>query len=174
MNLLKKAHEIWAQHIECLEKEDICLVDATCGNGHDALFLSSLPHNYLHLIDIQKDAIESTKRKVSKAHFHLRSHEDLSFISEPIHLITYNLGYLPGSDKSIITRPDTTLKSLQSALDQLAPNGMISLVVYKGHDGGMDEYNCIQHFINNLPEPCICKHITNPLKPAAPELFIIN
>lgn len=174
MNLLKEAHEIWAQHIESLKKEDICLVDATCGNGHDALFLSSLPHNHLHLIDIQQDAINSTRKKVSKAHFHLRSHEDLSFILEPIHLITYNLGYLPGSDKSIITRPDTTLKSLQSALDQLAPNGMISLMVYKGHDGGMDEYNHIQHFFKGLPESYKCKHIINPLKPTAPELFIIN
>lgn len=51
-------------------------------------------------------------------------------------LIAFNLGYLPGGDKTLITEPHTTLKALNVAKDILTPGGLISLVVYVGHPGG--------------------------------------
>lgn len=51
-------------------------------------------------------------------------------------LVAFNLGYLPGGDKTMITRADTTLLGLEAAERILAPGGLISLVVYVGHPGG--------------------------------------
>ena len=53
-----------------------------------------------------------------------------------IRLVSFNLGYLPGGDKTIITESGTTLKALEVAKDILLPGGLISLVVYVGHPGG--------------------------------------
>lgn len=51
-------------------------------------------------------------------------------------LVAFNLGYLPGGDKTIITEPRTTLEALKVSKDILMPGGLISLVVYVGHPGG--------------------------------------
>ena len=50
--------------------------------------------------------------------------------------MAFNLGYLPGGDKTLITEPKTTLEALNVAKDILMPGGLISLVVYVGHPGG--------------------------------------
>lgn len=48
------------------------------------------------------------------------SHANLArYVSEPIGLIVFNLGYLPGGDKERATQAETTLASLQAALDKL-------------------------------------------------------
>jgi hypothetical protein len=51
-------------------------------------------------------------------------------------LVAFNLGYLPGGDKTIITKPETTLIALEAAKGILMAGGLISLVVYVGHPGG--------------------------------------
>lgn len=51
-------------------------------------------------------------------------------------LVAFNLGYLPGGDKEIITRSETTLLALEAAKRILIPGGLISIVVYVGHPGG--------------------------------------
>jgi hypothetical protein len=51
-------------------------------------------------------------------------------------LVAFNLGYLPGGDKEIITRSETTLLALEAAKRILIPQGLISIVVYVGHPGG--------------------------------------
>ena len=51
-------------------------------------------------------------------------------------LVAFNLGYLPGGDKGIITISKTTLLALEAAKKMLIPGGLISLVVYVGHPGG--------------------------------------
>ncbi|PQQ18647.1 uncharacterized protein Pyn_28263 [Prunus yedoensis var. nudiflora] len=57
-------------------------------------------------------------------------------ISWVIRLVAFNLGYLPGGDKPIITESETTLKALEVAKSIVVPGGLISLVVYVGHPGG--------------------------------------
>ncbi|MCH9616866.1 MAG: hypothetical protein SP4CHLAM5_01400 [Chlamydiia bacterium] len=159
-----------------MDKESLCMVDATCGNGHDSLFLSSFKGT-LHCIDIQEKAIDQTKKRLSKeknVQFHHRSHQDLSFIKEEIDLIVYNLGYLPGTNKEIITKADTTVLSLQSALSKLSKGAMISIMIYTGHKGGTLEKESIIHFIKNLPSNYSINHITNPLKPTCPEIIMIT
>lgn len=51
-------------------------------------------------------------------------------------LIAFNLGYLPGGDKTVITTSKTTLLALEAAERILMPGGLISMVVYIGHPGG--------------------------------------
>lgn len=53
-----------------------------------------------------------------------------------IRLVAFNLGYLPGGDKTIITKSETTHLALEAAKRILKAGGLISLVVYVGHPGG--------------------------------------
>ena len=52
-------------------------------------------------------------------------------------LVAFNLGYLPGGDKTITTVSETTQLALEATKKILIPGGLISLVVYVGHPGGM-------------------------------------
>lgn len=61
----------------------------------------------------------------------------------------YNLGYLPGSDKTIITLPQTTLNSIYSGLPLLRCGGIITILCYRGHSGGQEEANLL---VSTLPK----------------------
>ena len=133
------------------------LVDATCGNGYDTLFLSSKisKKGKLYAFDIQKSAIESTKSKFkdkkTNVEFINDGHENLDkYLNEDINCIIYNLGYLPGSNKKVVTKKETTIKSLKIALELLANNGLIVLVIYSEHEGGRKEKNAVLEFSSNL------------------------
>ena len=68
------------------------------------------------------------------------SHANLAhYVSEPIGLIVFNLGYLPGGDKERATQAETTLASLQAALDKLTVGGLLSVTMYWGHEAGKTE-----------------------------------
>ena len=62
----------------------------------------------------------------------------------------FNLGYLPGGDKSMITREQTTLSALQQALDILREGGLCTVVCYPGHEGGDQEAAAVLRFIEGL------------------------
>lgn len=64
----------------------------------------------------------------------------------------FNLGYLPGTSKEIVTKPESTLKALSSLLSRLKINGIIVLVVYYGHPGGTDEKEAVLHFCQQLDQ----------------------
>ncbi|GJT57964.1 S-adenosyl-L-methionine-dependent methyltransferases superfamily protein [Tanacetum coccineum] len=49
----------------------------------------------------------------------------------------FNLGYLPGGDKTLITKSDTTRLAMEVASRIVASGGLISMLVYVGHPGGM-------------------------------------
>ena len=49
--------------------------------------------------------------------------------------VCFNLGFLPGGERSLVTQPDTTLAALQAALRILEPQGLISVLCYVGHPG---------------------------------------
>lgn len=45
----------------------------------------------------------------------------------------YNLGWLPGGDKSITTKLEDTLQSIEAAKRLVKHGGMISVMLYRGH-----------------------------------------
>lgn len=142
-------HSLW-KHV--LRKGDV-VIDATCGNGHDTLALLRMVADKtgggcVYAMDIQKVALESTSvllgqslSPVEKEHVELflMCHSKMDEIvpsGVDVRLVAFNLGYLPGGEKSIITRSNTTLLALEAAKRILAPGGLITAVVYVGHPGG--------------------------------------
>jgi hypothetical protein len=149
-NHLSFNHFIWKQHL----KEGAIAVDATCGNGHDALFLAPLVTK-LHALDIQEDAIKNTKallKSFCNVSYHLKCHSTfpLEIIASQPSLIVYNLGYLPSGNKSITTKYSTTLQSIENALNIIHPNGLISITLYPGHEEGKKEEDGILDFVKKL------------------------
>lgn len=143
--VLQYAHHLLEETV--LEGEIV--IDATCGNGNDTLFLSKLVGEEGRVIgfDIQKEAIESTSHLLKK---HKRtnmtlvhdSHAELyKYVSSQATIggAIFNLGYLPRSDKKVITKPESTIEAIDKILPILKRKGMIVLVVYHGHDGGKTE-----------------------------------
>lgn len=47
--------------------------------------------------------------------------------------VRYNLGWLPGGDKSITTELEDTLESIEAAKRLVKSGGMISVMLYRGH-----------------------------------------
>ncbi|KAB2048848.1 hypothetical protein ES319_A13G138200v1 [Gossypium barbadense] len=143
------AHLVW-RHV--LHKGDI-VIDATCGNGYDTVAMLKMVadesgHGRVYGIDIQTEALENTsslldetvtqKEKELVKLFpicHSRMDEVLPE-NTAVRLVAFNLGYLPGGDKGIITTSKTTLLALEASKKMLILGGLISLVVYVGHPGG--------------------------------------
>lgn len=133
-------------------------IDATAGNGHDTLFLAELtsPSGRVVAFDIQEAAIESTRERV-KEHSHvelvLGSHAELDrYVDRPVSAVMFNLGYLPKGDHSIITRPDSTLEAIRKSLKLLKTGGLVLLVIYYGHEGGIEEKDAVLEFVSGLPQ----------------------
>ncbi len=53
--------------------------------------------------------------------------------------VMFNLGYLPGSDHQLVTQSSSTLRALTIAWDWLRPGGILSVIAYPGHPGGLEE-----------------------------------
>ena len=83
----------------------------------------------------------------------LDGHENIDkYVKEEVSCVLFNLGYLPRAKHNIITKPETTLQALEKSLNLLKPNGVISVAIYTGHEGGMDEKNEVCQYLNNLDQ----------------------
>lgn len=144
--ILDYAHHLLNQSVS---KGD-CVVDGTAGNGHDTLFLSKMvgTNGRVLSFDIQDQAMQKTSdllvqhqvenvTLIHDSHEHVRSYLPDNFTE--FGGAIFNLGYLPGSDKSIITEPQPTISAVQEILARLKKNGIIVMVVYHGHAGGEEE-----------------------------------
>lgn len=154
------AKDYWRAH---LKKSDLA-IDATCGNGHDTLFLSDLCS--VIGLDIQTTAIQNTEallaRHQKKAILHRLPHEKIDILPLPYppSLIVYNLGYLPRGNKSITTETAKTLKSVKKSIDMLTANGALSITCYPGHDEGLREEKALEDWAASLPSDrwLVCQH----------------
>ncbi|MCK5192108.1 MAG: class I SAM-dependent methyltransferase, partial [Methylococcales bacterium] len=134
--------------------------------------------------DIQQQALSSTRLKLESEHinntqlFHVSHCKMEKHIPTQYHrnikVIMFNLGYLPGSDKSIISHADSTLLALNQSIGLLAPSGIITITAYPGHQGGDDETSQIKQWCNHLStELYTIQIIHSSDKNTAPILFII-
>ena len=147
------------QLIETNLKEKDFVVDATCGNGYDSLFIiDKIKQGHLFCYDIQKEAINSTDKLLKDNNYNNytlfnKSHEnidkDLEKYKGKISLIVFNLGYLPGSDKSIKTNYKSTINAINKSLNLLNNKGHIVITIYPGHKEGKEESIKIKEYLNN-------------------------
>ena len=143
---------------EVIDKNSI-VVDATCGNGNDTLFLTQSAAKKVYAFDIQQQAIDSTLKLLQtnncleKCEVILDSHSTFdNYISEPIKAVVFNLGYLPNADHSITTLADTTLLAIDKFLTNLEINGRIVIVVYWGHENGKIEKEALLNHLTKLDQ----------------------
>lgn len=172
-------------------------VDATCGNGHDTRFLlealaSRCAGGMCGVLsfDVQQAALNAANALLADipaamrecVFFLLRSHAELNDAlreHREKHLpvgarpclaaAMYNLGFLPRSDKQVITRTPTTLASLKQASSALAPGGLLSVHAYGGHPGGLEELDAVSRWCADLPldkwtvvRYSVCNRARNP------------
>lgn len=175
-------------------------IDATAGRGSDTLSLCELlgSEGTVYSIDIQQDALNETGSRysqlvqslngssdeqpnIAKLSLHLGCHSDLrartsgSVNDSSTAVITYNLGWYPGTnaDRSIITRTESTVHSLRSAECLLAPGGVISVMAYIGHDGGSEEEQAVHSWAASLsPRQWTVVHMTYPNRHMAPTMLL--
>lgn len=171
---IQLAHEIWKRKL----KKGAYVIDATCGNGHDSLFIAkNLPEGRLDCYDIQNEAISATKKRLegySNVNFFLKSHIDIEAV-KLVDLFVYNLGYLPGGDKGLTTLSDVTLASIKKNKEILAPNGLLSITLYPGHPEGRIEQEILIHYATSLDsKDYVVSHTKRLGSPLAPSLLIIE
>ncbi|KAJ4763734.1 S-adenosyl-L-methionine-dependent methyltransferases superfamily protein [Rhynchospora pubera] len=168
------------------------VIDATCGNGHDTLALVKLVADKsgkgrVYGIDIQQSAIDSTfsllemsadehERKLVQLFEVCHSKmEEIVPKENPVRLVAFNLGYLPGGDKTLITMPHTTEMALRAASKILDSKGLISIIVYVGHPGGSNELEIVEAFASSLPAEtwvgCKFEMLNRPTAPILVLLF---
>lgn len=143
-----------------INKGDL-VVDATMGNGNDTLFLAGLvgKEGRVFAFDIQELALDRTLGKINDnnlSDYNIRlindSHENIgNYLNTPIDGAMFNLGYLPGGDHSIITKPTSTIEGIKSVLRLLKPAGIISIILYYGHEGGEEEKVEVINYLEQLP-----------------------
>jgi tRNA A58 N-methylase Trm61 len=143
------------------------VVDATLGNGHDTVFMANLvgENGTVYSFDVQEDAIRTSIDRL-KQHgladrvtiFH-NGHEEVSNLIPKEHhgkvkAAIFNLGYLPGSDKSVVTRPETTISAIEQLLKIMVPEGIIILVIYHGHTEGAVERDALLAYCQDIDQKC--------------------
>ncbi|XP_019457325.1 PREDICTED: uncharacterized protein LOC109357746 isoform X2 [Lupinus angustifolius] len=176
------AHMVWKGIVQ---KGDT-VIDATCGNGFDTLAMLNLVSDdshkgYVYALDIQKDALDKTsllleesldsneKQLVKLFNICHSKMEEVVPTNAAVRLVAFNLGYLPGGDKEIITRSETTLLALEAAKRIIIPGGLISIVVYVGHPGGREELETVETFAARMSvEDWICCKLGMLNRPNSP------
>jgi ribosomal protein L11 methylase PrmA len=180
MNTCNLAHLEW---VKILKAGDT-VIDATVGNGRDTLAIAKMLQGQGTIIgyDIQPQALENAKNLFEKElnQEHLRcitlkkqSHE--TFDEANVKLIVYNLGYLPGGDKNLTTKVESTLTSLKNACLAINQSGMISVTCYPGHEEGEKEERAVLEWTKTLCPKSWCITVFSwANRQKAPSLVLIR
>ena len=148
-------HRMIRDHI----REGDCCIDATAGNGNDTEFLCRMAGaaGKVYAFDIQKDAIEQTRKRLKevglleRAEVILDGHEHMEeHVKKTVSAITFNFGYLPGGDHQIATRADTSIQAIEAGLRLLKKGGIMSLCIYSGGDSGFEEKEALLSYLKTL------------------------
>lgn len=177
------AHECVQVHL----RPDALCIDATMGNGYDTLFLAQriLPHGRVFSFDIQKQALQITQALLEKNELSSSvtlvqdGHENMGrHLPQPsaqsMQAILFNLGYLPKGDPLIITKPASTIAALNCSLEILAKEGIISVMLYHGHEGGREEMESVLSWASELSASSWSVEQQKDTHPAAPRLLLIR
>ena len=189
----------WGQELlaEVVQPGDL-VVDLTAGSGQDTLFLSQLVGSTGQVVafDIQSQALLETCERMVAAGVQVRlQQEDIQLLQREAGIdllqlshtelagvlpaapkgIIANLGYLPGDQHGLVTRPESTVMALERSCSLLAAGGRLAVVVYPGHPGGTEEGAAVSEFFAGLTDPVfhvLQMQVTN--RPQAPFLFMVE
>ena len=170
--------------MEHLSEGDVA-VDFTMGNGNDTLFLSKAvgESGKVYAFDIQQEALDSTKAHLeangAPKNYTLicaSHHRVKEFVKEPIKAGMFNLGYLPRrGKKAVTTMRETTMPAVEAALELLAPDGVLIVAIYPGHEEGALEGEMLKEYFATLSRFRICPSIFKILNsPASPYFFLVE
>lgn len=161
MNFDFKSARHWAEElIRQAVEPGARVIDATMGNGHDTQWLAELVGESGHVygFDIQLEAVSRTRERLQEAGLESRTtlfhagHEHIAeLVSEPVDAVVFNLGWLPGTDKALRTRAETTLLAVNAALERLKEGGLLTICVYPGHPEGRIELEKLTEWGRTLP-----------------------
>lgn len=144
-------------------------VDFTMGNGHDTLFLSKTvgENGHVYAFDIQEAALVSTAKNLKEN----SPYNNYTLIHDSHHNLTkylpqgvkfkagmFNLGFLPGNNKEITTKRETTLLALECAIENMDKDSVILVAVYPGHLEGEIEGKLVIERLSKLDRKqyCVC------------------
>lgn len=161
------------------------VVDFTMGNGNDTLFLSKTvgESGRVFAFDIQEEALISTRKHLEEnaapENYTLicaSHHRVREFVEGPIKAGIFNLGYLPRSGKKAVTTlRETTFPAVVRALELLAPDGVLIVAIYPGHEEGRLEGDMLRDYFKTLSRFRICAsefHILN--SPDSPYFYLLE
>jgi len=148
-------------------KDGDIAIDATAGNGHDTLFLAGCvgPAGKVFAFDIQKVALERTAaylglfknvNLLERSHAEMRESIPAEFHGH-IAAVMFNFGYLPNSDKSIVTSAASSVAAVNATVALLRPGGWLSAILYTGHPGGAEEAEAVEAVLRELPFEWVCE-----------------
>ncbi|CAM9184177.1 unnamed protein product [Pylaiella littoralis] len=156
------AHLLWRQ----VAGPGDTVLDCTAGNGHDSLALGKAVAlkdglGSLYVMDVQERALEATRERLRSELGELALKRSTlingnfremppELEPESVQLVVYNLGWLPGGDKSITTKLEDTLESIEAAKPLVKHGGMISVMLYKGHAEGERETDAVLGYAAGL------------------------
>ena len=150
--------------LQHLSKGDTA-VDFTMGNGNDTLFLSETvgETGKVYTFDIQEDALVSTAAHLKECgapeNYELicaSHHRVKEFVKEPIKAGMFNLGWLPGGDKTITTMRETTMPAVEAAIELLDKDAILNIAVYPGHPEGDLEGKMLEEYFESLSRFKVC------------------
>lgn len=140
-------------------------IDGTVGNGIDTLFLAEQvgTDGRVFGFDIQEQALLSARTRLlaagvmDRVELILESHAKMrEMVPEQWHgkvkAATFNLGYLPGGDMSVVTLDTSTVEALQAAFELMAQGGVMTVMIYSGHDAGKAEKRAVLEWAERLDQ----------------------
>ncbi len=157
-------------------------VDFTMGNGHDTAFLSESvgPTGRVFAFDVQAAALASTAANLKEwgcpenyTLIHDSHHNVKNYVSGPIKAGMFNLGYLPGSDKSVTTMRVTTMPAIEAAIELLDHDGVLLVAVYPGHAEGEAEGKMVLDYFATLDRHKICCTLIRILNSPTSPFFVV-
>ena len=133
-------------------REGDTAIDATCGNGNDTLTLAQATgmSGRILAIDLQEEAIHASRELLSANQI-----ENTEFICGSfVNLETYWRAWKERNEQDVAAEvalaPKDTLLAVQQALSIIAPGGIVTLVLYPGHEEGAREKDALLKFAEQL------------------------
>lgn len=182
---LRSARWIASDVLHQMVQEGDTVIDATLGNGHDTVMLAELVGESGRVIgfDIQPDAVGRTAARLMDAglldrcELYAEGHQHIADrVATPVKAAVFNLGWLPGGNKSITTLWETTQVAISAVLSLLVRGGVCTVCAYPGHEAGDRERYALMDWLGTLrpQEYNVLHHRFLNAGPGAPECFVIQ